>query len=295
MLFPVVLGMAALIVSPEYEAELVFPLHSQHNHAPGIVECSNGALIVSWYRGSGERRADDVAIWGARRNNGTAAWTAAFVMADTPGFLDGNTCMMIDGRGKLWLFWPVILANSWESCITHYKFAADSSSVTGPVPEWDADGVILLKPDDFSSKVTRLLDEQLKGLHPALLERQSQQLQELRNRLNDRLYQRLGWQPRCKPTVLPFRRILLPLYSDKYSFSIMAMSDDQGATWYASEPLMGFGNIPARRIATRRRDAGGLDAGERPAGSYSGCGIERRWADLGAGWCLRFSKSWFGS
>ena len=43
------------------DAELIFPLHPQHNHAPGIVECPNGDLLVSWYRGSGERRADDVA------------------------------------------------------------------------------------------------------------------------------------------------------------------------------------------------------------------------------------------
>ena len=41
---------------PRHEAELVFPLHAEHNHAPGIVECPNGDLLVSWYRGSGERR-----------------------------------------------------------------------------------------------------------------------------------------------------------------------------------------------------------------------------------------------
>ena len=43
-------------------AELVFPLHPQHNHAPGIVELPGGDLLVSWYRGSGERSADDVAV-----------------------------------------------------------------------------------------------------------------------------------------------------------------------------------------------------------------------------------------
>ena len=56
--------------APPYAAELVFPLHPQHNHAPGIVECPNGDLLVSWYRGSGERRADDVAVYGARRRKG---------------------------------------------------------------------------------------------------------------------------------------------------------------------------------------------------------------------------------
>jgi len=49
---------------PQHGAELVFPLHPEHNHAPAIVECQNGDLLVSWYRGSGERSADDVAVWG---------------------------------------------------------------------------------------------------------------------------------------------------------------------------------------------------------------------------------------
>ncbi len=52
---------------PFHRAELVFPLHPKHNHAPGIAECPNGDLLVSWYRGSGERQADDVAVWGARK------------------------------------------------------------------------------------------------------------------------------------------------------------------------------------------------------------------------------------
>jgi len=43
--------------------------------------------------------------------------------------------------------------------------------------------------------------------------------------------------------VLRSGRILLPLYSDTYSVSIMAISDDQGQTWFASRPLAGFGNI----------------------------------------------------
>ncbi len=63
-------GSAAAEETPAYSAELVFPLHAQHNHAPGIVECPNGDLLVSWYRGSGERTADDVAVLRARKPKG---------------------------------------------------------------------------------------------------------------------------------------------------------------------------------------------------------------------------------
>ena len=61
----------------------------------------------------------------------------------------------------------------------------------------------------------------------------------------------------AKPTVLPSGRILLPLYSDTFSISIMAVSDDGGQTWYASKPLIGFGNI---QPAVLRRDDGTLVA-----------------------------------
>src|SRR5438093_12608107 len=68
-------------------------------------------------------------------------------------------------------------------------------------------------------------------------------LPELKRRIADKLSRRLGWQPHCKPTVLQSGRILLPLYSDMYSVSIMAISDDNGQTWFASRPLAGYGNI----------------------------------------------------
>src|SRR6266516_7974091 len=83
---------------PRFVAELVFPLHPRHNHAPGIVECPDGDLLVSWYRGSGERQADDVAVYGARRRRGQEQWSEPFVLADTPGFPDCNTALFIDRR-----------------------------------------------------------------------------------------------------------------------------------------------------------------------------------------------------
>jgi len=249
----VALMLLAAVVGPYYEAELVFPLHDQHNHAPAIVECPNGDLLVSWYRGSGERSADDVAVYGARKTVAGRKWSRPFVMADTPGFPDCNTCMMIDRRGRLWLFWPVVLANSWESCLTHYR-VADDPAVTREdgCPRWTRSGVILLKPDDFRAEALRILEAELAKLPKELLAAYEEELALLRRRLGEKLYQRLGWQPRCKPTVLPSGRILLPLYSDTFSISIMAVSDDEGATWYASKPLIGFGNI--QPTVLRRND-----------------------------------------
>jgi predicted neuraminidase len=242
-------------VSPQYSAELVFPLHPQHNHAPGVVELPNGDLLVSWYRGSGERTGDDVAVYGARRKKGKAKWSDAFVMADTPGFPDCNTAMMIDRRNRLWLFWPLVIANTWESCLTNFRTSQDFA---GPsAPKWDRNGPILLKPDDFSKEAEAELDKLLENFKPVITDNLREELSVARKKIKNKLYQRIGWQPRCKPTVLPSGRILLPLYTDTFSLSIMAISDDDGATWYASKPLLGFGAI---QPAVLRRDNGELVA-----------------------------------
>jgi len=230
---------AAKETAPQFSAELIFPLHHQHNHAPAIVECPNGDLLVSWYRGSGERKADDVAVYGARRARKKSQWSEPFLMVDTPGFPDGNTAMFIDSRRRLWLFWPVVLANTWESCITSYRVASRYET-PGPT-KWDWQGHVLLKPEGFAEDMERALDERLKSsVLPGEL---TNHLAGFRQTITNKLSQRLGWQPRCKPAVLRSGRIVLPLYSDTYSISIMALSDDAGQTWFASRPLAGFGNI----------------------------------------------------
>jgi|GEM_PF-174998 len=229
----------------EFQSELLFPLDTQHNHAPGIVQFPSGDLLVSWYRGSGERRADDVAIFGAWKIAGQDQWSPPILLADQPGFPDCNTCLFLDPQQRLWLFWPTVIANSWESCLTRYRMATAFDPQHGPL--WERDGLVLLAPDDFSQEVNEEIDRQrplLDGLlDRATAESLDEEIAQLRRRLGDKLYQRLGWQPRCKPTLLPSGRILLPLYSDTFSISIMAISDDQGKTWFASKPLVGLGNI----------------------------------------------------
>jgi len=256
LMYIVYLGLTPLAADePRHEAEFIFPLHPKHNHAPGIVESSNGDLLVSWYRGSGERRSDDVAVYGARRRAGASNWSNAFLMADHPGFPDCNTCMMIDAKQRLWLFWPIIIDNNWESCLTNFlvsqNYAAKGS------PKWDHRGVIFLKPDDFKESLMQNIKDEFSEWDTISEGRAKRLYDELDRRSSEKLYQRLGWQPRCKPTVLPSGRILLPLYSDTFSICLMAISDDGGLNWYASKPLMGVGAIQASVL---RRDDGTLVA-----------------------------------
>jgi len=63
-------------------------------------------------------------------------------------------------------------------------------------------------------------------------------------------FQRMGWQTKNKAVLVEGKRLIVPLYSDGFSFSLMAFTDDDGQTWRFSEPLVGAGNIQPS-IATR--------------------------------------------
>jgi len=60
---------------------------------------------------------------------------------------------------------------------------------------------------------------------------------------NAKIDQRLGWLTANQPWQLESGEIILPLYSDLFVASIMAISSDNGFSWEASQPLIGFGNI----------------------------------------------------
>ena len=129
---------------PFHEAEVLFPLETWHNHASCIVETPRGDLLVCWFHGSGERTADDVKIEGARKRKGSRQWSQRFTMADTPGYPDTNCAMFIDPEGRLWLLWPTILANRWESALMKYRVASDYHD-DGP-PRWSATDILHVTP-----------------------------------------------------------------------------------------------------------------------------------------------------
>jgi predicted neuraminidase len=58
-------------------------------------------------------------------------------------------------------------------------------------------------------------------------------------------FRRMGWHTKNKAVIVDKTRMIVPLYSDGFSFSLMAITDDSGETWRFSEPLVGPGNIQA--------------------------------------------------
>ena len=253
--------------APSLESELVFPLEHWHNHASCIVECPNGDLLVCWFNGSGERQADDVKVEGARLRKGSKSWGPRFTMADTPGYPDTNCTMFIDPKQRLWLMWPTILANEWHTALMKYKIS--SNYLNEGAPRWETNDVLHLTPGpEFEQTVNSVMTEfeQVIKTRPEAEQKAARAYME-RTRKNaaDKFFRRLGWMTRAHPFVLDGKRLIVPLYSDGFSFSIMAITDDWGKTWTASTPLVGGGNIQPSivkkkdgRLFTLMRDNGPL-------------------------------------
>lgn len=241
---------------PILHTELIFPLESWHNHASCIVEAPNGDLIVCWFHGSGERTADDVRIEGARKPKGQRAWSQRFVMADSPDYPDTNCAMFVDPQGRLWLLYPTILANRWETALMKYRISSDYTR-SGP-PKWDVSEVLHFTPGpEFQSMALQYIEKaqaQIQAQNLPAKERSELEdyFRILRERATDKLSQRLGWMTRSHPIVIAGGRLIVPLYSDGFDGSIMAITDDGGKTWRASTPLFGGANIQPSVV--QRRD-----------------------------------------
>lgn len=229
---------------PFLTGEFIFPMEHWHNHASCIVEAPNGDLIVCWFNGSGERKSDDVKIEGARLRKGATKWSERFVMADTPGYPDTNCAMFVDPQERLWLLWPTILANRWESALMKYRISSHYSGEGAPV--WEVNEVMHISPgQEFVEQTEKWLAKACKQLDAVedSKEKAEYYLAEVKRQANDKLSRRLGWMTRAHPFVLDDKRLIVPLYSDGFSFSLMAITDDWGKSWTTSSPLCGAGNI----------------------------------------------------
>jgi predicted neuraminidase len=245
--------------------EMIFPFQQEHTHGSSIVQLSNGDLLAAWFQGNGERTADDVRVMGSRQKKGATTWETPFLMADTKGIPDCNPVLFINKEGKLFLFWIAVQANQWQYSIL--RFRTSTNFLGAGAPKWDWQDDLLLKPDDsFVTEVVRKLKEagETQAGWAAYAPKYDDMIIEASK---DKMKRSFGWMTRIQPVTLGSGRILLPLYSDGLNMSLVAISDDNGATWRASLPIVGRGPIqPA--LAVRKSGevvAYMRDSGDAPA------------------------------
>jgi predicted neuraminidase len=262
----------------------IFDFVDEHVHGPTIVELPNADLLVAWFQGSGERWADDVRIMGARQDFVTKKWSSPFLMADTKGFPDINPVLFIDPKDQLWLVWYTVVANQWETSLLKYRISSDYTSQTG-APIWNWQDVIHVKPGSLTERGIQPNDSFVRSVERQVAEYSDGRVDEeqvsrwdlwsrelvskargedmvrsghlydaagdyTEQKLGYPYFRRMGWQTKNKATILENGRIIIPLYSDGFSFSLMAITEDCGESWHFSEPLVGPGNIQASIVQT---------------------------------------------
>ncbi|MHC4299213.1 MAG: sialidase family protein [Planctomycetota bacterium] len=282
----------------------IFPLVHQHVHGSTIVELPNGNLLAAWFQGSGERWADDVAIMGARLKAGKNKWTRPFVMADVPGFPDVNPILFLDAKDRLWLMWYTVIANQWETSLPKYRISENyMSQDAAPEWKWqdvlhvkpgDPAERGIQPSDRFVKSVERQIEE-----YAEYLSKNSTMPQQLLQGMVDRwkkellskargenmirkgrlydaqggsteqqlgyaYFRRVGWQTKNKAVIVNKNRIIVPLYSDGFSFSLMAITDNGGNNWQIAKKADGTlvaymrdnGPPPQRLHVSSSRDKG---------------------------------------
>jgi predicted neuraminidase len=225
---------------PLFQQYSIFPFQDKHVHGSSIIELPNGDLLSCWFHGSGERKANDVRIKGSRLKKGSNKWSAVFDMADTPNLPDCNPVLWIDNNEKLWLFWIAVRANRWENSMLRYRTSTDYLNKETPAWNWQ-DNIILKPGERFSETIQLAFEEHID--EPMWAEYAPPYSRLIIDAAKDPEKRQKGWMTRIHPISLESGRILLPLYSDGYNISIVAISDDNGNNWRASNPIVGLGPI----------------------------------------------------
>lgn len=243
---------------------LIFPVQEKHVHGSSLVSLPNGDLLCVWFYGSGERTSDDVKLMGARLSKGSKNWSEPFLMADTPNLPDCNPVLFLNQDGKLFLVWIAVQANRWEQSILRVRTSTDYQKPGAPVWSWQDN--ILIKPgDDFSKEVKKKLNSLPDhGMGWAGYAPKYDEL--ISEAANDPMKRSIGWMTRIKPLLIGENRILLPLYSDGFNLSMLAISNDKGDTWKPSLPIVGRGPIQPALVQKKNGDilAYMRDSGDEP-------------------------------
>jgi predicted neuraminidase len=253
-------ALAQTTLLPADVNQSIFPPQSLHVHGSSLVNLPNGDLLAVWFQGSGERTADDVLLMGSRKNKNSESWTTPFLMADTPGIPDCNPVLFLNQKNELFLVWIAVLGNRWEQSVLRVRRSTDFNKPGAPNWYWQ-DNILLNPGEEFVEEVNSRFKE-LPNSHQGWAEYAPSYQKQILEAVNDSRKRSIGWMTRIKPLISQ-DRIILPLYSDGFNFSLMAISDDQGESWTSSKPLVGKGPIQpalARRkngeIVAMLRDSG---------------------------------------
>lgn len=233
-----------------FEAGLIFPPERFHNHSPSIVETPQGNLLACWFHGQGERKDNTLVILASSQRKGSNNWSAPFLLADNKNLPDQNPTLFIDPQKRLWLFWISSLDNEVRGHFLKYRISTDYEG-DGP-PKWDWQDSLVAFPKDLEKTYVEAVDRML--AEGKLPKRDIPYFKGNQKLASEKLWHRIGWMPRQPPIMLSESRMMLGLYSDVWDCSLMAFTDDAGATWEFSKPMILSSFLNVQPALVRKRN-----------------------------------------
>ena len=257
-IFAIIMLWGSCFAFSEMVSRDIFSPVERHTHSSSIIETENGWFLACWYEGSGERKANDVSIKGASlKSHSQTHWSNAFSLTDTPDLPDCNPFFFYDDQKRIWLYWIVPIGNRWENSLLFFKRASGLKENGEPL--WNWQGNIILKPGhDF-------LESMVAGFNELRMDENmwSEYSKQLINAANDPSKRQMGWMTRNHPLQLSKNHWIVPMYSDGFNVSLMAITYDGGETWKSSKPIVGLGPIQptlasrsANEVVAFMRDSG---------------------------------------
>lgn len=238
---------------------------SEHVHSSSLAWIPDQKIMAAWYQGSGERTADDTRIMGSIGNPKSGAWGIPFILADTPDFPDCNPVVFTDPQDRLHLFWIIVRANRWERSLLMHRIAEKWDNEGKPIWTWQTP--IILKPGESFDDQLKSGFEELDRDESMWAEFAPPYTRLLLDAAKIPSNRQEGWMPRNHPIILASGAWILPLYSDGFNVSLMAISENEGATWKSSGAIVGWG--PIQPTLAQRKD-GSIKAWFRDSGDGPG-------------------------
>lgn len=236
--------------SPFLESELIFPPEHFHNHSPSLVQTPKGNLLACWFHGKGERKDNSLVILASRKRKNSDKWSEPFVLADNKNLPDQNPTLFIDPQKRLWLFWISSLDNEVRGHSLKYRISTDYEE-DGP-PKWDWQDSLIAFPQELEKTFVGAVDRMLaEGRIP---KRDIAEFKRKQKLASEKLWHRIGWMPRQPPIMLNEKRMMLGLYSDVWDCSLMAFTEDGGANWEFSKPMLLSNFLNVQPALVRKRN-----------------------------------------
>ncbi len=158
--------------------------------------------------------------------------------------------LFIDPQKRLWLFWISSLDNEVRGHFLKYRISTDYEGDGAPIWNWQ-DSLIAF-PKELEKTYVESVDRMLaEGKIPR---REIPEFKRKQKLASEKLWHRIGWMPRQPPIMLSGKRMALGLYSDVWDCSLMAFTEDAGAHWEFSKPMILSDFLNVQPALVRKRN-----------------------------------------